>query len=131
MERVTGMLRGGWFPENWDVPVAIGLGVVVTGFMGDTIAGFISQWIPAEWLNPASEFIAGLVLFMLGGAVGGQFSTWIRLFSFGAFAVAVADTLTILLGLGAAPAAAAVQIRTVQTANRAAAVARGIPGATY
>jgi hypothetical protein len=99
------ILRGGWFPESWDVPVALGLGVVITGYMGDTIAGWISQFVPAEWLNPASEIIIGIILFMLGGWVAGDFSQWIRLFSFGAFAVGIADAITVLLGLGAAPAA--------------------------
>jgi hypothetical protein len=101
------MLRGGWFPEQWDVPVALGLGVVITGYMGDTIAGWISQWVPAEWLNPASELIIGVLLFMLGGWLTGDLSMWIRLFSFGAFAVGIADAITVVLGLGAAPAARA------------------------
>lgn len=96
-----GMLRGGWFPEQWDIPVAIGLGVVITGYVGDTIAGFISQYIPAEWLNPVSELIVGLLLFMLGGWLGGDISMWIRLFSFGAFAVGIADAISVLLGLTA------------------------------
>jgi hypothetical protein len=101
-----GILRGGWFPEQWDVPVALGLGVVITGYMGDTIAGWISQFIPAEWLNPASEIIIGVILFMLGGWVTGDFSQWIRLFSFGAFAVGIADAITVLLGLGGTAATA-------------------------
>jgi len=104
------MLRGGWFPEQWDVPVALGLGVVITGYMGDTVAGWISQWVPAEWLNPASEFIIGILLFALGGFVAGDISQWLRLFSFGSFAVAIADTITVLLGLAPAPAAAAVRV---------------------
>jgi hypothetical protein len=99
------MLRGGWFPEEWDIPVALGLGVVITGYMGDTVAGWISQWIPAEWLNPTSEIIIGIILFVLGGWVAGDLSKWVRLFSFGAFAVGIADAITVLLGLGAAPAA--------------------------
>jgi len=102
---VMAVLRGGWFPEAWDVPVALGLGVVITGYMGDTIAGWISQFVPAEWLNPTSEIIIGIFLFMLGGWVAGDISMWIRLFSFGAFAVGIADAITVLLGLGAAPAA--------------------------
>lgn len=102
MAAVMGMLRGGWFPEVWDVPLALGLGVVVTGYVGDTIAGFISQWVPAEWLNPASEFIVGIILFMLGGWIGGDMSRWLRLFSFGAFAVGIADSITVALGLGMA-----------------------------
>lgn len=95
------ILRGGWFPEQWDIPVAIGLGVVITGYIGDTIAGFISQWVPADWLNPASELIVGVLMFMLGGWIGGDMSMWLRLFSFGAFAVGIADALTVVLGLGA------------------------------
>lgn len=102
MAAVMGMLRGGWFPEMWDVPLALGLGVVVTGYVGDTIAGFIGQWVPAEWLNPASEFIVGIILFMLGGWIGGDMSRWLRLFSFGAFAVGIADSITVALGLGIA-----------------------------
>ena len=102
---VMAVLRGGWFPEAWDIPVALGLGVVITGYMGDTIAGWISQFVPAEWLNPTSEIIIGIILFMLGGWVAGDISMWIRLFSFGAFAVGIADAITVLLGLGApAPA---------------------------
>jgi hypothetical protein len=106
------ILRGGWFPESWDVPVALGLGVVITGYMGDTIAGWISQWVPAEWLNPTSEIIIGIILFMLGGWVTGDISMWIRLFSFGAFAVGIADAITVLLGLGAAPTGGAVRVIT-------------------
>jgi len=109
------ILRGGWFPETWDVPVALGLGVVITGYMGDTIAGWISQFVPAAWLNPASELIIGLLLFMLGGWIAGDFSQWIRLFSFGAFAVGIADAITVLLGLGAP--AAGVRVIT-STGNR-------------
>jgi len=107
------MLRGGWFPEQWDVPVAIGLGVVITGYVGDTIAGFISQWVPADWLNPASEIIVGILMFMLGGWIGGDMSMWLRLFSFGAFAVGIADAITVLLGLGVAPVA---RVRVVSAA---------------
>jgi hypothetical protein len=108
------MLRGGWFPEEWDIPVALGLGVVITGYMGDTIAGWISQFVPAEWLNPTSEIIIGIILFVLGGWVAGDISKWIRLFSFGAFAVGIADAITVLLGLGA-PAAG---VRVVTSSPR-------------
>ena len=110
MAAVRGALTGGWFPEHWDVPVAIGLGVVITGYVGDTVAGFISQWVPAEWLNPVSEIIVGILMFMLGGWIGGDMSMWLRLFSFGALAVGVADTVTVVLGLGA-PAAVRVVTR--------------------
>jgi len=95
------ILRGGWFPEAWDVPLALGMGVVITGLMGDYVAEWISQFIPSEWLNPTSELIIGLILFLLGGWIGGDFSMWIRLFSFGAFAVGIADLITVLLGMGA------------------------------
>lgn len=105
MAAIAHALRGGWFPEQWDIPVAIGLGVVITGYVGDTIAGFISQWVPAEWLNPVSEIVVGILMFMLGGWIGGDMSMWLRLFSFGAFAVGIADAITVVLGLGAAPAA--------------------------
>jgi len=101
------MLRGGYFPEEWDIPVALGLGVVITGYMGDTIAGWISQFVPAEWLNPTSEIIIGIILFALGGWVTGDISRWLRLFSFGAFAVGISDAITVLLGIGATPAARA------------------------
>jgi len=111
MAAIREALRGGWFPEAWDVPVAIGLGVVITGYVGDTVAGFISQWVPAEWLNPVSEIVVGILMFMLGGWVGGDMSMWLRLFSFGAFAVGIADTITVVLGLGA-PAAARVGVVT-------------------
>lgn len=107
-----GMLRGGWFPEQWDIPLSLGLGVVITGYVGDTIAGFIGQWVPAEWLNPASEFIVGLILFMLGGWIGGDMSRWLRLFSFGAFAVGIADSITVALGL--APGLPAAGVRVVR-----------------
>jgi hypothetical protein len=99
------MLRGGWFPEAWDIPVALGIGVVITGYMGDAIAGWISQWVPAEWLNPTSEIIIGIVLFMLGGWLTGDISMYLRLFSFGAFAVGIADAVTVVIGIGAPPAA--------------------------
>ena len=115
-------LRGGWFPEEWDIPVALGLGVVITGYMGDTIAGWISQFVPAEWLNPTSELIIGLIMFLIGGAVGGDMSRWIRLFSFGAFAVGIADAITVLLGLGTplgTPAAGAGTVRVVSGAGGA------------
>jgi len=104
MVNISGAIMGGWFPDAWDVPVAIGLGVVLTGYMGDTIAGFVSQFVPAEWLNPVTEIVAGILLFLLGGFVGGDWSMWIRLFSMGAFAVGIADAITILLGLGGAAA---------------------------
>lgn len=116
MERIRGALTGGWFPEAWDIPVALGLGVVITGYLGDTIAGFISQWVPANWLNPVSELLIGVLLFMAGGWIGGDMSMWLRLFSFGAFAVGIADTVTVLLGLG--PATAAV-VRVTPTARTA------------
>jgi len=96
-------LRGGWFPDQWDVPLAIGLGVVVTGYLGDTVASFVSQWVPANWLNPVSEIIIGIVLFALGGFIGGGMSRWLRLFSFGAFAVGIADAISVALGLTASP----------------------------
>ena len=105
MERIRGALTGGWFPESWDVPVALGLGVVITGYLGDTVAGFISQWVPANWLNPVSELLIGVLLFVLGGWVGGDMSMWLRLFSFGSFAVGIADSVTVLLGLGGPTAA--------------------------
>jgi len=113
MAAVAGMLRGGWFPEQWDVPLAMGLGVVITGYLGDTVAGWISQWVPAEWLNPASEIIIGIILFVLGGWIGGDMSKWLRLFSFGAFTVGIADAITTLLGLAAPAPTAAVRVRTI------------------
>jgi hypothetical protein len=117
-------VRGGWFPDAWDVPVAIGLGVVLTGYMGDTIAGFVSQFVPAEWLNPATEIIAGILMFLLGGFVGGDWSMWLRLFSMGAFAVGIADAITILLGLGgsAAGVPSATIVRTKSAGNKTATV---------
>lgn len=125
---VSGALRGGWFPDRWEVPVAIGLGVVITGYIGDAIAGFISQWVPAEWLNPATEIIAGVILFMLGGFIGGDMSMWARLFSMGAFAVGIADAVTVLLGMGGT--AAAVNVRQVNTASSVRTSA-GLPQGTY
>ena len=110
MERIRGALTGGWFPEAWDIPLAIGRDRVITGYLGDTVAGFISQWVPADWLNPVSELIIGVLLFVLGGAVGGDMSMWLRLFSFGAFAVGIADTLTVVLGLGAPAAVARIAV---------------------
>lgn len=105
MAAIGRALTGGFFPEDWTAPVAMGLGVVLTGFLGDTIAGFIGQFIPAEWLNPATEIVAGILFFFLGGVIGGNWSMWLRFFSLGAFAVGIADAITILLGLGApAPA---------------------------
>jgi hypothetical protein len=111
MAAVSRALQGGWFPEAWDAPIAIGLGVVITGYVGDTIAGFISQWVPADWLNPVSELIVGLLLFMFGGWLGGDMSMWLRLFSFGAFAVGIADSITVVLGM-TAPSQARTQVRT-------------------
>lgn len=116
---VMAVLRGGWFPEAWDIPVALGLGVVITGYMGDTIAGWVSQFVPAEWLNPTSEIIIGVLLFILGGWVAGDISMWIRLFSFGAFAVGIADAITVLLGLGATPAGVRVITPTGTTGRSA------------
>ena len=105
MAAFMGALRGGFFPENWMPPLAMGLGVVITGYLGDTIAGFVSGFIPAEWLNPASEIIIGILLFLVGGWVGGDMSMWLRMFSLGAFAVGIADSVTVLLGLGVPTAA--------------------------
>jgi hypothetical protein len=123
------VLRGGWFPESWDVPVALGLGVVITGYMGDTIAGWISQFVPAEWLNPTSELIIGIILFMLGGWIAGDFSQWIRLFSFGAFAVGIADAITVLLGLGGTLGGGVGTVRVVSAAGQGA--TRASAGGTY
>lgn len=109
--RIAGALAGGWFPEAWEIPVAIGLGVVATGYLGDTVAGFISQWVPAAWLNPVSELVIGVLLFMLGGWVGGDISMWLRLLSFGAFAVGIADVITMVLGM--APGAPTPTVRVV------------------
>lgn len=118
--RLAGVLRGGWFPEAWDIPVALGLGVVITGFLGDSIAGFISQWVPAQWLNPVSEIVIGIILFLLGGWIGGDLSMWLRLFSFGAFAVGIADAVTILLGLTTPTTVRVTRARTqTQTGGRA------------
>ena len=104
MASMVGALRGGWFPEDWSAPLGIGLGVVITGFLGDTVAGFLSGFVPAEWMNPASELLVGVLLFIVGGYLGGDMSMWLRLFSVGAFAIGIADAITILLGL-ATPAA--------------------------
>jgi hypothetical protein len=131
MQKVSGLLKGGYFPDNWDIPVAIGLGVVVTGYMGDAIAGFISQWVPAEWLNPASELTAGILLFLAGGFVGGDLSMWIRLFSFGAFAVAIADTITILLGIGGTAGAGVAGLTVTPVGSNSSKVATAVPGPTY
>ncbi|MBA7501116.1 hypothetical protein GH146_02805 [archaeon] len=106
MSAIVGALRGQWFPEVWEVPVGVALGVVITGFLGDTVAGFISQFVPADWLNPASEILVGFVLFILGGFLGGDMGMWVKIFSVGAFAIGLADTVSVLLGLGVTPAAA-------------------------
>lgn len=119
MAAIAHALRGGYFPEQWDIPVAIGLGVVITGYVGDTIAGFISQWVPADWLNPVSELVVGVLMFMMGGFIGGDMSMWLRLFSFGAFAVGIADAITVVLGLSAPAAAATVRVvRTTTPSNQ-------------
>jgi len=102
---IVGALKGGWFPENWTPVLGIGLGGVGTGFLGDTVSGFLSGFVPAEWMNPASEILVGFLLFILGGWLGGDMSMWLRLFSVGAFAVGIADAISILLGL-VTPAAA-------------------------
>lgn len=112
--QIGGILRGGWFPESWDVPLGLGLGVVITGFVGDTVAGFISQFVPAQWLNPVTELIIGVALFLLGGYLGmGDLGRWLRLFSFGAFAVGIADAISILLGF-VTPTAGLVTVTTSQ-----------------
>jgi len=117
--------RGGFFPESWDLPLGVGLGVVVTGYLGDTIAGFIGQFVPAEWLNPASEIVIGVLLFFLGGMSGlAGISQWIRMASIGAFAVGIADAISIVTGLvtpaaaGARPTTRIVRTQT-QTTNPA------------
>jgi hypothetical protein len=111
------ILRGGWFPEAWDIPIALGLGVVITGYMGDYVAGWISQYIPSEWLNPTSEFIIGIILFILGGFVAGDISMYLRLFSFGALAVAIADTVTVLLGMGTPAASSFGGVRVITSTS--------------
>ena len=117
MVEITGMLRGGWFPEQWDVPVGMAAGVVITGYIGDAVAGFVRQWVPAEWLNPVSELIIGVGMFVLGGVIGADFGKWIRLFSFGALAVGIADAISVALGL--VPTARAAVVRAPAAARYA------------
>jgi hypothetical protein len=130
MAALGSALRGGWFPEQWDIPVALGVGVVITGYMGDTIAGWISQFVPAEWLNPASEFIIGIIMFLLGGWLTGDMSMWIRLFSFGAFGVAIADTITVVLGM-TKPAATVVRTATPGATSSARSSSSAVVRGTY
>lgn len=91
---------GGFLPERWDQPLAIGLGVVVTDLIGDTIKGFIGRFIPADWLDPAAEFVIGILLFVASRFVGGRFSAFVKVMSFGAFGIAIADTIGTALGIG-------------------------------
>jgi len=88
------------FPERWDQPLAIGIGVIIVQLVGNTVKNFVSQWVPATWLDPVVEFIIGIGLWIVGNYTG---IGWFKWFSYGALAIGIADAIGIATGIGASP----------------------------
>lgn len=88
------------FPERWDQPLAIGLGVVVVQLVGNTVKSYINQFVPAAWLDPVAEIIIGIGLWAVGSYMG---IGWFKWMSYGALAIGIADGIGIATGIGASP----------------------------
>jgi hypothetical protein len=101
------------YREYWDEMLAVGLGVVITDVVGNTIKGFISPWLEkvglAQWADPISEFLIGLGIMGVTEMLispGSKWKIYGRLMAFGATAVAIADVVAIAMGMIKAPTAA-------------------------
>lgn len=100
-----------FYREYWDEALAVGLGVVVTDVVGNTVKGWVGPFltgigIDPKWFDSISELLIGF-----GLAVFSEFlapvgwKVYLRLAAFGATAVGIADAVAIALGLVAPPAA--------------------------
>ena len=88
------------FPERWDQPLAIGVGVVIVQLVGNTVKNTIGKFVPAAWLDPVAEFIIGIGLWIVGSYTG---IGWFKWFSYGALAIGIADAIGVATGIGASP----------------------------
>lgn len=91
------------YREYWDEMLAVGLGVVVTDVVGNTVKGWLEPWLTqmgiAQWADPIAEFLIGAgILAVAEMFLTGTMKTYGRLAAFGATAVAIADAVAILMG---------------------------------
>lgn len=101
------------YREYWDEMLAVGLGVVITDVLGNTVKGFVSPFLEkvglAQWADPISEFLIGLGIMGVTELLispGSKWKIYGRLMAFGATAVAIADVVAIAMGMFKAPTAA-------------------------
>jgi hypothetical protein len=98
------------YREYWDEMLAVGLGVVITDVLGNTVKGFVSPFLEkvglAQWADPISEFLIGLGIMGVTELLispGSKWKIYGRLMAFGATAVAIADVVAIAMGMFKAP----------------------------
>jgi hypothetical protein len=94
------------YREYWDEMLAVGLGVVITDVVGNTVKGFVAPWLEkvglAQWADPISEFLIGLGIMGVTELLispGSKWKIYGRLMAFGATAVAIADVVAIAMGM--------------------------------
>jgi len=86
--------------ENWDEMLAVGLGIVITDLVGDTVSGWVSQYVPAKWLDPVTEILIGIGILFVGEWIAPiGWKAYTRLASFGAIGIGIANAIGIAFGL--------------------------------
>jgi len=90
--------------QVWDEALAVGVGIIAVDFIGNLLRTTIGKVVPAAWVDPATEGVVGFIIIALGeylAPAGWQLYT--RLAGVAALGLAVADGISILLGMGASP----------------------------
>lgn len=96
MAAAVGALTG-----HFDEMLAVGVGIVVTDYIGDTVKGWInSVWAGAgAWADPLAEILIGLAILFVGEWFAPfAWKTYTRLAAFGAVGLGIANAVKILLG---------------------------------
>lgn len=92
------------FKEYWDEMLAVGLGIVVTDVVGDTVKGFlepiIGGFIEAKWMDAITELVIGFGLLAIGEMfVPIKWRAYTRLASFGALGIGIANVISTAIGI--------------------------------
>lgn len=91
-------------PEVWDEALAIGVGIIGVDFIGNLLRATVERFVPAAWVDPATEGIVGSLILIAGEYLApAGWRVYTRLAGVAALGLAIADGVSILLGIGRSP----------------------------
>lgn len=97
--------------EYWDEALAVGVGIVLTDVVGDTVKGWLEPlvggFIDPKWMDAITELVIGVAVLAVGELwVPMKYKAYTRLASFGALGIGVANIIGTAIGLIPAPTGA-------------------------